>query len=264
MSTPAPSARSSSLKLKRADAQIREVGENAQLVLNSEITITKRDNPDSGEREWFASCDTELIEALGLMVGDSIHNMRSALDHIYCQLVIANGQEVTTQTYFPIRKSKEAYENSRVAILKEIGAGALRVLDEIAPYPGGNDDLWRLHDLDIRDKHKLLVPVASYVHGHWSNTSLRDYTKLTADAPYTDGTMKIYGQPKERVALSSQEILIRTAPLGDPSSENVEIEVRLYLDEPGTQDTELVGALQGLHASARNAGLKLAETFGGP
>ncbi len=30
---------------------------------------------------------------------------------------------------------------------------------ELEPYAGGNDPLWLLHEIDNRDKHRLLVPV---------------------------------------------------------------------------------------------------------
>lgn len=35
------------------------------------------------------------------------------------------------------------------------------VVDDVRPYSdGGNPCLWTIHDLDIRDKHKLLLPLA--------------------------------------------------------------------------------------------------------
>ncbi len=33
------------------------------------------------------------------------------------------------------------------------------IMDVIKPYKGGNDALWALHDLNILDKHRILLPV---------------------------------------------------------------------------------------------------------
>ncbi len=36
---------------------------------------------------------------------------------------------------------------------------AVRAIDELKPYKGGNDQLWRIHELDIIDKHHALFTV---------------------------------------------------------------------------------------------------------
>jgi hypothetical protein len=36
------------------------------------------------------------------------------------------------------------------------------MLTEIKPYDGGNYAIWPIHQLNIRDKHRLLIPVIFY------------------------------------------------------------------------------------------------------
>jgi hypothetical protein len=56
--------------------------------------------------EWQVTrCDAVLRRPpleWGLIAGDAIHNMRSALDHLACVLVGENGGEITRSTSFPL------------------------------------------------------------------------------------------------------------------------------------------------------------------
>jgi len=40
-----------------------------------------------------------------------------------------------------------------------MSSAAVQLIDATKPYQGGNDDLWRLHELDNFDKHRLLAVV---------------------------------------------------------------------------------------------------------
>ncbi len=98
-----------------------------------------------------------------VMAGDILHNLRSALDLLACQLVEANDGTVTDRTEFPIGRSQTAWETggSGRAILKSIDPDAMTVLCALKPYQGGNDAFWAVHRLNITDKHNLLVPICT-------------------------------------------------------------------------------------------------------
>lgn len=61
--------------------------------------------------------------------------------------------------YFPFSKSEERYHERKVIKLKGAKKVAIDVMDQIKPYKGGNDVLWRLHQLNNIDKHRLLLTV---------------------------------------------------------------------------------------------------------
>lgn len=46
---------------------------------------------------------------LGVIVGDLVHNVRSALDHLVWQLVLANAQQPTRATQFPVCSKREQW-----------------------------------------------------------------------------------------------------------------------------------------------------------
>jgi hypothetical protein len=98
-------------------------------------------------------------EELGGVIGDVLHNARATLDLIIWQAVLANGGTPGKPTCFPMAKDASSYQKTRTAALAGASADVFTLVDGLQPYPGGNDTLWRLHSLDILDKHRVLVPV---------------------------------------------------------------------------------------------------------
>jgi hypothetical protein len=99
---------------------------------------------------------------LSTIVGDAIHNLRTALDHLAYELVaLGSGQEPSTRIYFPICEDSISYRNQSPAKTKGMHAIAKRAIDETKPYRLGNDILWQIHKLDIIDKHRMLMTVGS-------------------------------------------------------------------------------------------------------
>ena len=102
-----------------------------------------------------------------LVIGDALHNLKSALDVLYYQSVMAANGDSGDYTRFPIRDSSKELEAAIKGGLKKQtladnpypGLIGDLLLDNIKPYETGNYPLWALHRLNILDKHQLLVPV---------------------------------------------------------------------------------------------------------
>jgi hypothetical protein len=79
-----------------------------------------------------------------------------------------------SHTKFPFRDSRELLASALEGRNIHVTCPALfdRVITEIRPYRGGDDTLCALHDLDILDKHKLLLPVITY--GGAMNVTVQD------------------------------------------------------------------------------------------
>jgi hypothetical protein len=103
-----------------------------------------------------------------LIIGDALHNLKSALDILYYQIFDAAAPSgADHRTRFPIRdereeliagidgglKKKGLTENASIALIVDT------LLDIVKPYKAGNAPLWSLHELNILDKHQLLIPV---------------------------------------------------------------------------------------------------------
>ena len=123
---------------------------------------TKRD-PGTGQLIYFVSRVEEVPLMIAVVAGDLMQNLRSALDHLAYRLVLAGtaGATPVRHVYFPIADSVEKYEEIKGSFLAGVRPEAIMAIDAVKPYWGGTDALWRLHKLNIIDKHRLLLMVGS-------------------------------------------------------------------------------------------------------
>ena len=143
---------------------------------------TKRD-PQTRELIYYCPRVTPFPYEFATTVGDAIQNLRSALDHLGTQLVIANGKQPTRHTAFPIFDDLPRYEAESKRIVKGMRQDAIDAIKAVKPYKGGNDNLWRLHRLNIVDKHRLLIAVGSVCGAHRVTPSVqRHLRKLWTDS----------------------------------------------------------------------------------
>ena len=107
----------------------------------------------------FKIADLQVPPAeIGLIAGDVIHNLRSALDHLAYQLVYANGTTHTRHTAFPIWDHAPEDHTMRDRRVEGMAQRAIDAINAAEPYKGGNgEDLWAIHYLDIVDKHHALL-----------------------------------------------------------------------------------------------------------
>jgi hypothetical protein len=104
------------------------------------------------------------------IIGDILHNLRSSLDLIACELHRITGgppEEIRGVQYpFCTGKSDLAGEIKKRR-LNRIGGDFREIIENTAPYIGGNDGLCAIHDLDILDKHRIIVPAIAIVAFDW-------------------------------------------------------------------------------------------------
>jgi hypothetical protein len=109
------------------------------------------------------------------VLGDALHNLKSALDHAYCIMVEENGRTVTRHTLFPFGEDRESLKGSingqKLKGLTPSDAVIDIILNEIQPYEAGKLGLYGLHLLDITDKHHVLIPTTA-------NMVIREPTEL--------------------------------------------------------------------------------------
>lgn len=97
----------------------------------------------------------------GVVVGDCVHSLRAALDLMSSEMARLNGHS-DKNVYFPFSEAVSGFDAAiRSKNFKKCGADAVALLATFEPYRGGNEYLRSLHDLDIQDKHKTLIPAHS-------------------------------------------------------------------------------------------------------
>lgn len=163
------------IKIERAKKHLRDFAADISAVERRTVVIRKRDN----ERRESAASGINVSFSQGFPnhdsfldtvvcspdvpagVGDIAHNLRTALDHLMCHMLVVAGSAVTNRDGFPISESLARYESRRNGLVNRIRPKAIEALDLLKPYKGGNLDLWRIHELDRIDKHRALAPFAS-------------------------------------------------------------------------------------------------------
>jgi len=181
---------------------------------------------------------------ISAIAGDVLQNLRSALDHLTCQLVCAAGNKPTLRTSFPIFDSATKYKAKSPGKVEGMRQDAIHALNGIKPYKGGNNTLWLLHKLNNIDKHRLLVSVliknyaTSFKLGDPSALELLiDFRRAFKDYPGADIT-KI-GKP-----LKAGDVLFISAPDSE-LKQKVQFHFHVALNEPEIGESQpLIETLQ--------------------
>lgn len=96
--------------------------------------------------------------AVSLAFGDAVHAMRAALDLLAVDLVKLNGKQSKNVSFPFAKNAAELGKQIKNHNFDRAGTSYVQLLREIAPYTDGNEALRGLHDLDITDKHQVILP----------------------------------------------------------------------------------------------------------
>jgi len=98
--------------------------------------------------------DERLLRDWALLVGDAMHNARSALDHTVHELIGTNGEQPTRDSAFPTARGTEQKVNAEK--LKGTSAAVRAAVKALEPWQGGKGHwLWVVTALDNIDKHRV-------------------------------------------------------------------------------------------------------------
>lgn len=96
-----------------------------------------------------------------LMIGDAVHNLRTALDQATWELIGIDGGKQSRRLAFPAHRTQRDYEVACNRI-ETPRADTRKFFLAFEAYPGGgNEKLFGLNLLDNIDKHQILTPIAA-------------------------------------------------------------------------------------------------------
>jgi len=157
----------SRLKIRRARTHIGDLqGRVSAYLLRKPIYL--RIDHDLGfahGKKWTVHVREGVPIDLAPIIGDAIHNLRSALDLLACELVRANGQS-DARVEFPFAETEAGlHVKIKRRHMDRASAAVQAKILAWAPHKGaaGNSLLCAIQDLDIMDKHQALIPVMSSV-----------------------------------------------------------------------------------------------------
>jgi hypothetical protein len=159
------------LKLERASQHIEAIRARCQAFTERDpppfsSRIEQKPQPDgSVEYVAYAVVLEHPPHDLGAMIGDAVHNIRSALDYLVYELAPPNVRS-KGKTQFPICDTEQKFTNSAYRI-EGITGDERTLIERVQPFRSDDprtDPLVVLNRLSNSDKHRLLVPVVAGVN----------------------------------------------------------------------------------------------------
>lgn len=158
-------SRTAQLKLERAAERIAELSD----LLREErpFRYILETNTITRERATYAKKNEAVIDRASLIAGDAAHNIRTALDHAWWDIVSphVDGERALKAVQFPFSETaarlKEAVANR---LAKRVSDRFFEAAVNLKPHgeAGGNRLLYLIDQIDIPDKHRTLTPTADY------------------------------------------------------------------------------------------------------
>jgi hypothetical protein len=146
------------LKTKRANKHIAEL-QTAILAFKATDPheVSAKRDPQTRKLIYYVHKADPVPDDIALIAGDVLQNLRSAVDHLAYQLVLAAGNTPDTSTSFPIFDTPDKYKSGVQGKVKGMAETAVKAIDIVEPYQGGKGEiLWRIHRLNNIDKHRLI------------------------------------------------------------------------------------------------------------
>lgn len=192
------------LKIQRAYSHLSKLEQSIEKALDSSgERFSSEFDPQTKQQVYRAHDLPEIDPEWSLIVGDLLHNMRSALDHLAWQLVILDKGIPGDQTHFPVRETPFSKNGKLTTTQLQPPVKDPRILaalEACQPYRGvdgepaqlDRNQLWWLHRLNIIDKHRLLLVVVCVLDSNqmwWGGNPNEPVPKLKiSTAPLKEGS----------------------------------------------------------------------------
>ncbi len=134
---------------------------------------------------------------------------------------VGDAGEPDKHIYFPIADDATKYKSQAPGQVKGMRPEAIAAIEASKPYKGGDDILWRLHKLNIIDKHRLLLTVGSA----FRSLNLRKHMMATMGIPFE----KVVGGP-----INLPDFFVKPADRLFP----LKVGDELFIDSPEAKEIE--------------------------
>jgi hypothetical protein len=175
-------ADSASLKVDRATKHIAEL--NEVLRKTRPFVLVVETNTQTGKRLLRTKKNEAAIGAIAIICGDVVHNLRSAIDHAYWEIISPHctDDKERHRVQFPFtRKASEWHKTLHNAHAQRAGTGFYCAMRNLRTHgeQGGNKMLWLVREADNLDKHRLLIPAVNY-----TKVSIDQLSAAVPDMPH--------------------------------------------------------------------------------
>jgi len=178
------------LKLDWADHHIDTLNQALERWFDrGAYTLVDKRDPETGYNILCAKVEEPPEPEWPLLLGDAVHNLRAALDHVAYALMEAHQSKTNPNSPIPAQMLRDSefpiighlnersgvsgdgehrFDSAAGSKLKGVDRDARAAIKALQPYHRGaefcRDPLWLIHDLDRVDKHRRLSVVATAVN----------------------------------------------------------------------------------------------------
>lgn len=151
-------------KLDWGQEHLKSLNTEIRRFLNKDpYRVTRQGDADIGQYQWTVRIAKQpQLRRWGLMAGDCVHNLRSALDHTTWTLAGSDPADNITQ--FPIFDDPDTFQSKGKWRVKRLRPSESALVEWLQPYRrshGAVDLLALLANLDNIDKHRAIQVVSS-------------------------------------------------------------------------------------------------------
>ena len=211
------------LKFERAAGHFREARKLLHDYLKGEPYTMRRDEDTATGLTFWFTLKAEPPEDIALAIGDCVHNLRAALDHIVYELSCHYQKKAhVRETAFPVYASAKDWDDkdskgklkttSGLHKLRAIPPPALTWIEELQPFKGLEPMYWprerllQVHRLDIADKHRSL------------NLAVANLRDMAVYYGHDGPALPVIHVQRGRLTAGTEVPLLRFAPSVDPTT----------------------------------------------
>jgi hypothetical protein len=205
---------SATAKVARAKEHVENLKLAVRAFLDEGPYLTMAyDEQETGDRVVRLNASLEIPLRISIIVGDVIHNLRSGLDHLAWQICLACNGTPDRNTCFPVFEEKPT--NIEAEIERKIPSARPEVIGlirDLEPYKRGKGEkLSQLHQLNLIDKHRLLVATGN------CNFHINVAGVVPIESFFPNIKRPLLGLPPRGVALKHGDELIRVPKAKRPA-----------------------------------------------
>ncbi len=164
-------------KLGRTREHLRTVGDSVDAFLRTRPYQVERHVDQGGARQVYRlnRYDATPLE-VALRVGDTVHNLRSSVDHLAVALARAGAaaakaslsSQEEDKIQFPVTSMEGRFRDAITrGRLRYVDPAAVEAIRGLQPFRWGlnyvHDQLWNISELDNADKHRWLATSACFI-----------------------------------------------------------------------------------------------------
>ena len=146
------------VKLQRAETHLRDL---QGLDRTHAKPVSHEHNAEATEHRFRLDVPAVVDDQVSAIVGDCLHNLRCALDHLAGQLAIANGGTADESKFpihlDPLNQNDNPWDHTRHCPCDTL---SLALIEKYQPYhrpEPATDPLWLLAQMNNTDKHRQLL-----------------------------------------------------------------------------------------------------------